>query len=97
MATQNQVQVPTAKSLTDGAGNAVWGAVGGAGALAASALVSRVPGLPAGVGPLVSAAAVGGLMKGNTGDTLAVVMGFEAGKQIMQEYGGGLLSTLAGS
>ena len=91
------VQVPTQKGLFDNAGLVAWGAGAQTVSMFGEAAMTRVPGAPAFLSPVVVGIGAGAIVKGLAGDMVAVQMGQRAGALIVNQYLGGALATVAGS
>jgi hypothetical protein len=84
------VTVPTVKGVTDALKSYGAGVAGGLVYQLALAMMGRiVPGANALVGGLVAAALSGSVVKGQRGDTIATMAGFQTGLMGLSSFAGG--------
>lgn len=95
MAETSGVEVPSARSIGNQVEMTAWATGAGAVGLMASAAVGRFN-IPPAFGLLATSVAVGSLIKGPAGDVPAAMLAYQAGQSLMQQYGGGILNTIAG-
>lgn len=79
-----EIAVPTVKGVQNGLMNYGVGSLAGVGyRIATNVLGSGL------VGGAASSALVGSLVKGQQGDTLSLILGFETGRNLLNQVGGG--------